>query len=160
MATQFQSTLPIREETFCPSSSLPANPFQSPLPIREETTGWGRPSCAAAYFNPLSPHEERRSRVDYLYSVCEFQSTLPARRETGETGEVADLLKISIHSPHTGRDCDDLLAGGPEELYFNPLFPYGKRPVAVLRAGRLRSFQSTLPIREETAIIRPRSRSI
>ena len=101
---EFQSTLPIREETFTAADGSDEKPFQSTLPIREET-------C-----------------LDLRYMLRRlFQSTLPIREET-------------VWFPRTGAvRCD-----------FNPLFPYGKRPLPKRNWFCWQTFQSTLPIREET----------
>ena len=102
-----------------------------------------------------------------------FQSTLPIREETLAQQHPAPLALISIHSSHTGRDPKSRASPkGP--AHFNPLFPYGKRPHladALAGVGGISihsshtgrdyihsspcpagtGFQSTLPIREETA---------
>ena len=57
---QFQSTLPIREETCCNFYCIIFPIFQSTLPIREETI---RPTPIAhniSNFNPLFPYGKRR----------------------------------------------------------------------------------------------------
>ena len=104
----------------------------------------------ALYFNPLSPHGERPAGTPIPGSGLSFQSTLPTRGEThiahlrgfreifqstlptrGETANGArprGSARISIHSPHTGRD----LCGLSEE-------------------SETQKFQSTLPTRGETA---------
>ena len=126
-AAEFQSTLPIREETaMCDGKGaawtisihsshtgrdilhlckiVKQKLFQSTLPIREET---------------------RQQTAEN--SKLLFQSTLPIREETkAKKQEIVDR-EISIHSSHTGRD----------RFHF------------VLRVAD-EKFQSTLPIREET----------
>ena len=57
--------------------------------------------------------------------------------------------KISIHSSHTGRDQVQGIVH-PRRQNFNPLFPYGKRPICHNPPHTGSEFQSTLPIREET----------
>ena len=83
------------------------------------------------------------------------------------------MPKISIHSPHAGRDTNDCLVGNLKYIsihsphagrdvwilecplqmsYFNPLSPCGER-LLVFITIRMRSlFQSTLPMRGETPI--------
>ena len=56
-----------------------------------------------------------------------FQSTLPTRGETARYAKLTPEEKISIHSPHTGRD------------FLNAVAQY-----------HLDGFQSTLPTRGET----------
>ena len=129
--------------------------FQSTLPIREETSCSPAPSASPENFNPLFPYGKR-----------------PNARQR------ASKRSISIHSSHTGRDCQKGennsgsaayfnplfpygkrrgLAGGlcREAEHFNPLFPYGKRQIGADGILRYFEFQSTLPIREETAYARP-----
>ena len=149
---QFQSTLPIREETTFEAKEIPSlwdfNPlfpygkrrcclvlpssiartFQSTLPIREETQTPRIAGCCPA----ISIHSSHTGR-DPLRCLAtmtspEFQSTLPIREETLPAPVVtADDEDISIHSSHTGRDL---------------------MQSSTVRVAR--KFQSTLPIREET----------
>ena len=102
------------------------------------------------YFNPLSPHGERRGPVGGGLGGCGFQSTLPAWGETipaetvgeaakifqstlpawGETGVCAcsyQRCKISIHSPRMGRDAAPGARGTTGSANFNPLSPHGER---------------------------------
>ena len=52
-----------------------------------------------------SPHTGRDSHISSsTLTFCSFQSTLPTRGETLESGSVISQSNISIHSPHTGRD--------------------------------------------------------
>ena len=124
---KFQSTLPIREETRAGSTAAP----DAAISIHSSHTGRDLPCgdtrCMLRYFNPLFPYGKRP----------------PA-------GAALAPAHISIHSSHTGRDTRPVLYA-ISGMDFNPLFPYGKRPG--LRRGRAygQSFQSTLPIREETA---------
>ncbi len=102
--SQFQSTLPIREETQVFSHCCSVRLFQSTLPIREETLS-----------------------ASLTATPSRFQSTLPIREETRGAGMGQQHNGISIHSSHTGRDGK---CRGQTRCshYFNPLFPYGKRP--------------------------------
>ena len=78
----FQSTLPTRGETCtCSSARKLASDFNPLSPHGERQYGTAH-SPAHNHFNPLSPHGERRSIC--LTSTC--------------------MQRISIHSPHTGRD--------------------------------------------------------
>ena len=149
-AGRFQSTLPIREETAVCAPVVPSDAFQSTLPIREETY------------------------EDYAVgkTAPEFQSTLPIREETHSWAAAPGAAGVSIHSSHTGRDAISSSSGQPctvsihsshtgrdplflvywiQQPCFNPLFPYGKRPGGGGACLPLPLFQSTLPIREETA---------
>ncbi len=123
-------------------------------------------------FNPLSPCGERQISPLMSGQNWQFQSTLPMRGETiillfaaiirafqstlpmrGETPreKVAHIIKgISIHSPHAGRD-----TGRPDDytiyIDFNPLSPCGERHIQTGKLIATREFQSTLPMRGETA---------
>ncbi len=55
-----------------------------------------------------------------------FQSTLPMRGETRFTAGSLWQIRISIHSPHAGRD-QSLSAVSIPCAYFNPLSPCGER---------------------------------
>ena len=148
----FQSTRPARGETFvffC--VSLLSESFQSTRPARGETSCLCSPLRPGPYFNPLAPHGARRARSAFFVEAAVisihsprtgrdellhsqeiadavFQSTRPARGETGKLVPELLQLRISIHSPRTGRDIpNDVVIGG----YFE--------------------FQSTRPARGETA---------
>ena len=79
------------------------------------------------YFNPRSPHGERRGTGAPNSRSFLFQSTLPARGATCGVPLPRELRRISIHAPRTGSDGD----------HFHQLF------TSV-------SFQSTLPARGAT----------
>ena len=150
---RFQSTLPMRGETrvYKAKDNTPVE-FQSTLPMRGETKRQERLHTIRAYFNPLSPcGERRRGRSDYI----RFE-------------------RISIHSPHAGRDLmmmgilsfkivsfqSTLPMRGEtisndrinKEIYISIHSPHAGRdlPVRVRTAAALSVFQSTLPMRGET----------
>ena len=121
--------------------------FQSTRPARGETC----PQCllcrGRGYFNPLAPHGARRAAalagnrgrsisihsprtgrdaamINSLGGDTEFQSTRPARGETGIRVDVRPAETISIHSPRTGHADKQLSAS---VHHFNPLAPHGAR---------------------------------
>ena len=56
------------------------------------------------YFNPRSPHGERR-RCEAIPPICSaFQSTLPAWGATPRSKFIARIRIISIHAPRMGSD--------------------------------------------------------
>ena len=63
-----------------------------------------------------------------------------------------DIITISIHSPHTGRDYQEVT---DEDLpfYFNPLSPHGERHPYHTDGKTCWVFQSTLPAWGETNLI-------
>ena len=69
-------------------------------------TRWILPSTPTPrYFNPRSPHGERRRFNPPDESRSRFQSTLPARGATPRRGRTRRRNGISIHAPRTGSDC-------------------------------------------------------
>ncbi len=122
----FQSTLPARGETINPSciTVIFGISIHSPRKGRDFFVKFqtGNPN----YFNPLSPQGERPSSyiskiisdvfqstlpargetgiMQNFLKYCLFQSTLPARGETSNLFPVRYIPIISIHSPRKGRD--------------------------------------------------------
>ena len=109
-----------------------------------------RPALGRAYFNPLSPHGERRGAIQSIAEQYLFQSTLPAWGETLPLHGGPAPENISIHSPRMGRDTSTVRMTCTG-CYFNPLSPHGERPSIVSTISRIRPFQSTLPAWGETA---------
>ena len=60
---------------------------------------------------------------------------------------------ISIHSPHTGRDHPAVDAVMPPLFNFNPLSPHGERRLSLACPLHRIPFQSTLPTRGETLVV-------
>ncbi len=100
--------------------------FQSNLPIREETRGC-RISPPHPHFNPLFPYGKRRSPRCPRRFCAYFNPLFPYGKRRDETEALKENALISIHSSHTGRDW----------MLISP-------------RSYSSSFQSTLPIREET----------
>ena len=127
--------------------------FQSTLPMRGETTTYSIVLSDYSHFNPLSPCGERRTVYINVNPESRFQSTLPMRGETSFDLHNTNRRFISIHSPHAGRDALKALI----RLHyknFNPLSPCGERPAEVgHKIKKYLQFQSTLPMRGETAKI-------
>ena len=169
----FQSTLPARGATVMRCTRTPrAKSFQSTLPARGATTFASQRVQAASYFNPRSPHGERRSTSTPRWSAPRFQSTLPARGATDAAREADEIARISIHAPRTGSDHLRRRAVLPAD-YFNPRSPHGERPCTLAdvvrgtaisihaprtgsdetgssRSREAAKFQSTLPARGAT----------
>ena len=80
---KFQSTRPIRGATTSFRRLSILIKFQSTRPIRGATCPCFRGFCGAGYFNPRAPYGARR--------FCFWRGAI-------------DHI-ISIHAPHTGRDC-------------------------------------------------------
>ena len=119
------------------------------------------------YFNPRSPHGERR-RCEAIPAICSaFQSTLPAWGATPRSKFIARIRIISIHAPRMGSDlqakCDsaeaDVFQSTPPPAwgatitrvsdsssfsYFNPRPPHGERRNRKMEGITPVIFQSTL----------------
>ena len=172
---QFQSTLPIREETplrLCyPATRGNFNPL-FPYGKRPPTSIRRPPSN---YFNPLFPYGKRLGDVRPVGAVQISIHSSHTGRDYRKHWR-GQYWQISIHSSHTGRDPPAERRKTPKKYFnplfpygkrrgrtgpargrrnFNPLFPYGKRPSVAATASRTDLFQSTLPIREETWWNRP-----
>ena len=78
------------------------------------------------YFNPRSPHGERRAGTGTSAGTRIFQSTLPARGATAKRRYPWTELSISIHAPRTGSDPSNFALYGRLEN-FNPRSPHGER---------------------------------
>ena len=82
-----------------------APPFQSTLPIREETVTRAEGDKPMTNFNPLFPYGKRRRwPCGACCTTANFNPLFPyGKRQAGEA-QWRELLVISIHSSHTGRD--------------------------------------------------------
>ena len=109
-------------------------------------------------------------------AAIQFQSTLPARGATYSYSLPAIPLSISIHAPRTGSDrrrgretrriCDfnprsphgerhiDTSTFSPRQ-HFNPRSPHGERHGDAVQRLQPYKFQSTLPARGATRVLRP-----
>ena len=78
-----------------------------------------------------------------------FQSTLPVGEATLEALIGQPYTKISIHASRGGSDRFVQIKGHTRK-YFNPRFPWGKRPLRTDKRAHPQIFQSTLPVGEAT----------
>ena len=170
---EFQSTLPARGATPASDRAQPGERrFQSTLPARGATNPRRNHARQQIYFNPRSPHGERRTAGRAPEKEGTFQSTLPARGATLHEAPRAQRRRISIHAPRTGSD-GDFVAQCPQREdisihaprtgsdgfrrampaargYFNPRSPHGERRLSKRRRKSAQAFQSTLPARGAT----------
>ena len=79
--------------------------FQSTRPIRGATIPATTGATSSNHFNPRAPYGARHNPFN----------------------EVGSSLPISIHAPHTGRDCSRSPPRCSRRAYFNPRAPYGAR---------------------------------
>ncbi len=102
-------------------------PFQSTLPARGATFSLPSMACWMMYFNPRSPHGERRFWHGFYCSLQHFNP----------------------RSPHGERQAT-VSSTRPIALYFNPRSPHGERRKVSNQEGLSVQFQSTLPARGAT----------
>ena len=109
-------------------------------------------TCQVSHFNPLFPYGKRRVALSVCPGWVSFQSTLPIREETKRPRhDHARVWHFNPLFPYGKRP--DGSGSSSVEPHFNPLFPYGKRLLLFSMMGWGGRFQSTLPIREETAVV-------
>ena len=106
-----------------------SSPFQSTLPARGATKCATPAPPVCIYFNPRSPHGERRAfRARLRLQPCNFNP----------------------RSPHGERH--QWTVSNFRCLDFNPRSPHGERPLGGVQYSRENVFQSTLPARGATVI--------
>ena len=123
----FQSTLPARGATRRYRAASYSARFQSTLPARGATAIQRCNVNDPNYFNPRSPHGERRRVAAARTAAHIFQSTLPARGATGLQVPWHRRCNISIHAPRTGSDKVAVLGERADTRNFNPRSPHGER---------------------------------
>ena len=146
---QFQSTLPARGATRRYRAASYSARFQSTLPARGATAIQRCTVNDPNYFNPRSPHGERRRVAAARTAAHIFQSTLPAR---GATSAICFLPAGNLfQSTLPARGATRGTAAVRRRLiYFNPRSPHGERLKLSGRTSRQKEFQSTLPARGAT----------
>ena len=146
---KFQPTLPARGATKQSTAPRYRYQFQPTLPARGATPCSSPSFLQAHYFNPRSPHGERRQRFFRTPQRLEFQPTLPARGATDFRRDLWGNQQISTHAPRTGSDFQSL--GLITIAYnFNPRSPHGERRYREGIAPGMWVFQPTLPARGAT----------
>ena len=130
---------------------LGLTPFQSTPSVWRETPAAVCVHNRRTHFNPLPPYGGR-PHVRLLQDLRQpFQSTPSVWRETNK--DVLDQItqEISIHSLRMEGDVVPLATVIQSVLYFNPLPPYGGRPVTVSSPSAQNPFQSTPSVWRETS---------
>ena len=103
-------------------------------------------------FNPRSPHRERRHIVRYNSGVKIFQSTLPSQGATLFRAVDTRPPQISIHAPLTGSDLYRMRQGRYGILISIHAPLTGSDTVLGYDGDILVKFQSTLPSQGATTI--------
>ena len=152
ISTIFQSTRPIWSETEAKESKSYRAPFQSTRPVRGETVPYRR--YAYPYqFQSTRPVRGETMRCWTFTSKNEFQSTRPVRGETRDVAPVPPrATDFNPLAPYGARPLRPIIKD-MEQWDFNPLAPYGARRHLGRRMGKKQLFQSTRPIWGETAKI-------
>ena len=169
---RFQSTLPARGATRSGCwISRAKEPFQSTLPARGATWRASAAKKPASYFNPRSPHGERRPSAAQSTRFTNFnprsphgerphlrrssgvrngfQSTLPARGATKRCWkDCCSPANFNPRSPHGERHGRRRTSAAAKD--FNPRSPHGERPPSLRPRRFMEQFQSTLPARGAT----------
>ena len=113
------------------------------------------------YFNPRSPHRERRAAMVSPETTSRFQSTLPSQGATQIYEECHRDRMISIHAPLTGSDVVKLSFRGGLWIFQSTLPSQGATLNRVQFSLGCVGFQSTLPSQGATfsalAIVMPTS---
>ena len=104
--------------------------FQSTRPIRGATHSKMQILILITNFNPRAPYGARRGPGPSRQPRARFQSTRPIRGATKADNDIGPRICISIHAPHTGRDCATPVAK-TGTTHFNPRAPYGARLLAL-----------------------------
>ena len=127
--------------------------FQSTLPARGATLRADGSKSGYTHFNPRSPHGERQVILIVWACASLFQSTLPARGATPELAMVRGWLMISIHAPRTGSDGFNCRDANSKKISIHAPRT-GSDPQTCVRNLWRSTFQSTLPARGATVLLR------
>ena len=101
--------------------------FQSTLPARGATLAITMRTFRACYFNPRSPHGERRAYHTTCDRVADhFNPRSPHGERRGRRAQDGRRHAISIHAPRTGSD-KTKSAHVDAFQDFNPRSPHGER---------------------------------
>ena len=170
---KFQSTLPARGATKARAQRWNRLVISIHAPRTGSDILLFSSKAAFFYFNPRSPHGERRIHTSaHLQANSKFQSTLPARGATNCTswgcylqrnfnprsphGErryrakttAARMKHFNPRSPHGERR--PRMVASSAARNFNPRSPHGERPLNAYGITETKAFQSTLPARGAT----------
>ena len=156
---KFQSTLPARGATVAAIQYQADCRISIHAPRTGSDLNFFSIFNSSSYFNPRSPHGERRFQIKQRVSprnfnprsphgerppqTCvrnlwrsTFQSTLPARGATEDIETVQQIVRISIHAPRTGSDRQGSRSRETAR-YFNPRSPHGERLLMALSTATM-----------------------
>ena len=111
------------------------------------------PHTGRHYFNPRSPHGERRAVRKVKILKVRISIHAPRTGSDGSYFQIPHTMGISIHAPRTGSDgFTTLMLCGC--VNFNPRSPHGERRRPLYSFACSYLFQSTLPARGATCSCR------
>ena len=148
---KFQPTLPARGATwtdFLDDACIVE--FQPTLPARGATPCCGCPWTSGTYFNPRSPHGERRCNPsDKVHTLRNFNPRSPHGERLLRIRFMCLEGGISTHAPRTGSDCPDCgkVVTRPT---FQPTLPARGATCCKTQTAIQGVFQPTLPARGAT----------
>ena len=146
---RFQSTLPARGATWLQICSPPLGAISIHAPRTGSDETWRYAHTRRKYFNPRSPHGERREQVRLIHAPFYFNPRSPHGERHNQRRAARGRKYISIHAPRTGSD-GIVMPQGRTRGDFNPRSPHGERPSRASRTASGQQFQSTLPARGAT----------
>ncbi len=154
----FQSTLPARGATVrCRLDSYRSITFQSTLPARGATYLLHPMERFGNYFNPRSPHGERRGTVRY-HLLCRYFNPRSPHGERHRAG-CFPSWRIEFQSTLPARGATQLLNICAVRKVFQSTLPARGATVRCrLDSYRSITFQSTLPARGATYLLHPMER--
>ena len=100
----FQSTLPAWGETVSVLGVCFVGQISIHSPRMGRDSSRAAPARPPTYFNPLSPHGERRHAGGGHVGAVDFNPLSPHGERPGVVHDAAEDGVISIHSPRMGRD--------------------------------------------------------
>ena len=151
VASEFQSTRPLRGATSYRANHRNQTGFQSTRPLRGATSyTWSGGISEWSYFNPRAPCGARRGISGLFDNSARFQSTRPLRGATRYFTAEAQINGFQSTRPLRGATSYTWSGGISEWSYFNPRAPCGaRRGISGLFDNSAR-FQSTRPLRGAT----------
>ena len=124
---------------------LTASAYFDPRSPHGERRGWFRSNTAAVHFNPRSPQgSDNRPPYYALYYII-FQPTLPAWGATEPQFIIDSYIEIFQSTLSVGGSAPRKFIIEGTIVDFNPHSPHGERQISESELTQLETFQSTLP---------------
>ena len=154
-SSPFQSTLPARGATKCATPAPPVCIYFNPRsPHGERRAFRARLRLQPCNFNPRSPHGERHQWTVSNFRCLDFNPRSPHGERRAIRRHDYEQKQISIHAPRTGSDALVLRRLRLADQFQSTLPARGATCMKAQRGGAAWSFQSTLPARGATQLLR------